>query len=305
MSSLTNEKFNSALQKGRRIRRIKEWAVFSGYLTPSLLGVSIFFFIPLIIILVKSFQKSVISTDFVGLDNYIDVLSNKAFLLATKNTLIFSAIAVPLAIVLGLLLAILLNSKIPKKSFFRSALLSPLIVPVASIVLIWQVIFSYSGSLNSFLGNFGIDKIDWMKSDASIVVILLLFLWKNLGYNMVLFLCGLNGVPKELLESAKMDGAGRIKRFFAISMPYLYPTIFFVGIMSLVNSFKVFREIYLLTGSYPYDSLYMLQHFMNNAFQNLDYQKLFPAAIVMCIAMVIIVGILFFFESKLSERVEE
>ena len=122
---------------------------------------------------------------------------------------------------------------------------------------------------------------------------------------MVLFLSALNNVPEELLDSAKIDGAGSVKRFLHVSLVYLYPTIFFVGIMSLINSFKIFREVYLLTGSHPYDALYLLQHFMNNAFQALNYQKLFAAAIIMCIAMIIIVGGLFLAEDKLGGEVEE
>ena len=116
-----------------------------------------------------------------------------------------------------------------------------MMVPVASIVLIWQVMFSYNGALNTYMGWFGIDKIDWMKSDWSRLVILILFLWKNLGYNMVLFISAISAVPQEQLESAKMDGANSVRRFFSIKLPYLWPTIFFVGIMSLINSFKIFR----------------------------------------------------------------
>jgi multiple sugar transport system permease protein len=288
---------------GRRKRR--EWLVSTAYLSPSLAGVVLFFFLPLIMILVTSTQKSVTNSDFVGFDNYSAVLGNQAFILATKNTFLFSALAVPLAVILALLLALLLNTEIPGRSWFRSVFLNPMMVPVASIVLIWQVFFSFNGTLNSFLGGFGIEKIDWMKSDWSRLVILLLFLWKNLGYNMVLFLSALNNVPVELQDSAKIDGAGSVKRFFHVSMVYLYPTIFFVGIMSLINSFKIFREVYLLTGAHPVDALYLLQHFMNNAFAKLDYQKLSSAAIIMCVGMIIIVGILFLAENKLGRDVEE
>ena len=135
------------------------------------------------------------------------------------------------------------------------------------------------------------------------MVVVLLFLWKNLGYNMVLFLAALNSIPHEILESAEMDGAGPVKRFFAIKLHYLSPTIFFVGIMSLINSFKIFREVYLLTGDYP-NKLYFLQHFMNNKFTQLDYSMLSSGAIVMCIVMIIIVGGLFFAESKFDKDVE-
>lgn len=304
--SAAKPKSVSSLRKAGSMRRkAGEWMTHTAYLTPSLAGVMLFFFLPLIMIAYNSTMKSALNNEFVGLKNYTDVLNNKAFLLAGRNTLLFSALAVPLAVILALLLALLLNTNLPGRSWFRSVFLNPMMVPVASIVLIWQVVFSFNGTLNSFLGGFGLDKIDWMKSDWSRLVILLLFLWKNLGYNMVLFLSALNNVPAELLDSAKIDGANSIKRFTHVSLVYLSPTIFFVGIMSLINSFKIFREVYLLTGNYPYDALYLLQHFMNNAFRDLDYQKLSSAAIIMCVAMIIIVGTLFLAESRIGKDVEE
>ena len=291
--------------RGRRKKSIREWFIFTGYLTPSLLGVLLFFFGPMLIVLVQSFQRSASNTEFVGVDNYVNVWHNQAFRSAAKNTLIFAGLAVPLAVLLSLLLALLLSAKLPGKSVFRSIMLNPMMVPVASIVLIWQVMFSYNGAMNTYLGWFGIDKIDWMKSNWSRLVILILFLWKNLGYNMVLFISAISAVPAEQLESAKMDGANSVRRFFSIKLPYLWPTIFFVGIMSLINSFKIFREVYLLTGDYPVNELYMLQHFMNNMFSHLDNAKLTSAAIIMCIAMIIIVGGLFIAESRLGKDTEE
>ena len=298
-----------ALQNKKKLhmrRKLGEWGLFTGYLTPSFLGVLLFFFLPLLMLLKTSFQKSSTNTDFVGTLNYERVLTNQAFKDASMNTLTFALMAVPLAVLLALLLAMLLNTGLPGKSAFRSILLNPMMVPVASIVLIWQVFFSYNGVVNGWTAKFfDADKVDWLKSGYAQVVILLMFLWKNLGYNMVLFLAALNNIPTEILESAMMDGAGSFKRFFSIKLYYLSPTIFFVAIMSLVNSFKIFREVYLLTGDYPYDSLYMLQHFMNNAFNKLDYSKLSAGAIIMTVVMGAIVGGLFFAESKLDSNIEE
>lgn len=295
----------SERKKSKRKRNIKEQIVFLAYLLPSLGGVILFFFWPMLMIFVRSFQRSATNSEFVGLENYERVLDNQAFITAGQNTLIFSGLSVPLAVVLALFLALILNTKLPGKSAFRSIFLNPMMVPVASIVLIWQVLFSYNGTLNTYLMPLGLEQIDWMKSDWARIVIMLLFLWKTIGYNMVLFLAALNNVPAELIDTSKIDGAGSIRRFFNISLVYLYPTIFFVGIMSLINSFKIFREIYLLTGDYPYDVLYMLQHFMNNAFRNLDYQRLASASIIMAIVMIGIVGILFLAEFKLGKGVEE
>jgi len=286
----------------RQLRKLK---IGSGlYLAPSLLGVLIFFVIPFIVIIYYSMVDNPISGNFVFLDNFKNVAQNTAFQKAVYNTLTFSAVAVPLAVVLSLMLAIVLESKLPFRSQFRTFFLSPMMVPVASVVLIWQVLFHYNGAVNDLLVSFGGSKIDWMKSEYSHVVIVILFLWKNLGYNMILFMAALSSIPKDILEVAKLESATSLQTFFYIKIRYLSSTILFVTIMSLISSFKVFREIYLLTGDYPYDTLYMLQHFMNNTFRSLDYQKLSAAAILMSIFMVIIIGILFLVENRFGKDVE-
>jgi multiple sugar transport system permease protein len=248
--------------------------------------------------------ESPMSHTFVWLQNFQGVLTNSSFIKAAQHTLTFSATAVPLAVALSMLLASLLESKIPGKSVFRTFFLSPLMVPVASIVLIWQVIFHYNGVLNEVLSGFGVLPIDWLKSRWSQGVVVLLFLWKNLGYNMILFMAAYNNMPSDLIEAAGVDGASRVYIFFRIKFRYLSPTILFVTILSLINSFKVFREIYMLAGDYPYDELYMLQHFMNNTFASLDYQKLSAAAVIMAIVMILIILVLFVTENWFGRDVE-
>ena len=171
-------------------------------------------------------------------------------------------------------------------------------------MLIWQVIFHYNGALNEVLANFGVGKIDWIKSDYALIMVVILFLWKNLGYNMILFMAALASIPKDILEVAKLESATPLQTFFHIKIRYLSSTILFVTIMSLINSFKVFREVYLLTGNYPYDSIYTLQHFMNNKFGTLDYQTLSAAAILMALVMIVIIGILFIAENRFGKDVE-
>jgi multiple sugar transport system permease protein len=178
-----------------------------------------------------------------------------------------------------------------------------MMVPVASVVLIWKVMFSQNGTVNEFLALFGIDKIDWLQSRYAIYVVVLLFLWKNLGYFMILFMAGLANIPKELLEVADVEGASERYKFFSIKLRYLSPTVLFVLILSLINSFKVFREIYLLTDDYPAE-LYMLQHFMNNTFRSLDYQKLSAAAVLMALVMIVLIRILFWIEDRFGKDVE-
>ena len=289
----------------RNKKRIwKERAGSALYIAPSLIGVLIFFILPFFVVIYYSLVDNPISNNFVFLDNFKNVLGNSSFRLAAMNTLKFSAVAVPLAVVLSLALAAVLDCKIPFKSQFRSFFLSPMMVPVASIVLIWQVLFHYNGVVNDLLANFGVEKIDWLKSEYGQIVVILLFLWKNLGYNMILFMAGIGSMPKDLIEVARLESASKWQIFIHIKMRYLSPTILFVTILSLINSFKVFREIYLLSGDYPYDSIYMLQHFMNNTFRNLDYQKLSAAAIIMSLVMVVIIGILFVAENHFGKDVE-
>ena len=274
------------------------------FLTPSLLGVLLFFIVPFFVIIYYALVDNPINHEFVFLDNFIDILQNTSFQQAAKNTAMFSLITVPIAIVVSLGMAILLEENIPMKSQFRTFFLSPMMVPVASIVLIWRVLFDYHGAINQFIGNLGVEPIDWFKSSYSQIVIVVLFLWKNLGYNMILFMAALNAIPKDVLEVATLESASGFQKFWYIKLRYLSPTILFVGILSLINSFKVFREVYLLTGDYPYDMLYMLQHFMNNTFRSLDYQKLSSAAILMAIVMNIVIGVLFFVEEKFGKDVE-
>lgn len=284
--------------------KLRSFAASLCYLGPSVLGVLIFFVIPFGVVVYYSFIKSPLNHEFVFLDNYRALFQNSAFRMAAKNTLSISAMAVPLAVILSLALAVMLEARIPLKSQFRTFFLSPMMVPVASVVLIWQVLFHYNGVVNEFLTSLSVDKIDWLKSSWSQFVVVVLYLWKNLGYFMILFMSALANIPKELLEVADVEGAGPVYKFFAIKLRYLSPTILFVTILSLINSFKVFREIYLLTGRYPYETLYTLQHFMNNTLGSLDYQKLSAAAVLMAIVMVVIIAVLFKIEDWFGKDVE-
>ena len=274
------------------------------FLSPSVIGVGVFFVLPFGVVVYYSLIDGIISRDFVWFDNFKKLVENPVFRLAAGNTLRFSAIAVPLAVVLAIVLALLLEARIPMKSYFRTFFLSPLMVPVASVVLVWQVLFSYNGTINVLIESFGVDRIDWLQSDYAPIVVVLLFLWKNLGYNMILFMAGLANIPKELLEVADVEGAGELYKFFHIKLRYLSPTVLFVTILSLINSFKVFREVYLLTGNYPFQALYTLQHFMNNMFGGFDYPRLSAAAVLMAGALVVIIAVLFAVENWFGKDVE-
>jgi len=275
------------------------------FLIPSAIGMLLFYILPYFVIIAYSMADSPVNLEFVGFENFARLLKNSAFRQAAANTLRFSLTAVPLAVILSLLLAIVLERNIPYKSNLRTIFLSPMMVPVASIILIWQVMFHYHGAANELLAIFGAAPIDWLKSDFSQIVVVLLFVWKNLGYNMILFMAALSNIPHDVIEVATLEGASKFTIFMKIKLRYLSSTILFVTLMSLINSFKIFREVYLLTGDYPYDTLYMLQHFMNNMFKGLDYTRLSAAAIILTVVMVVIIGLLFLADNKIEEDIEE
>ena len=277
----------------------------SVFLTPSFLGVMLFFILPFLVVIYYALIDNPTTANFVGFANFERLFSNNAFRLALKNTGMFSLTAVPLVVVIALALAVLLEANVPYKSTFRTIFLSPMIVPAASIILIWQVLFDYNGVVNEIVGLFGADPVEWLKSDFGYLVVVLLFLWKNIGYNMIMFMSALSAIQQGILEVAMLDGCGTVRRFFTIKLRYLSSTISYVTIMSLINSFKIFREIYLLTGDYPYDTMYTLQHFMNNTFGNYDYQKLSSAAIVLCAVMIVIIGILLWVDNRIGKGIEE
>ncbi len=301
MKEKNTVKKSNRISKRTRMEQIKSGL----FLAPSFIGVMLFFVIPFGVVVYYSLLENPISKVFVGLQNFQKIVVNKAFVTAATNTFRFSIIAVPLSVVIALLLAIMLDEKIPFHTQFRTFFLSPMMVPVASIVLIWQVLFHQNGAVNDILLKFfDFKPIDWLKSDQGYIVIVVLFLWKNLGYNMILFMASLASIPKDIIEVARLESANSFQIFFKIKVRYLSSTFMFVTIMSLISSFKVFREVYLLTGDYPYGSMYMLQTYMNNTFRSLDYQKLSSAAVLMSIVMVFIIGIMFLAENAFGKDVE-
>lgn len=291
----------------KKIKRIEEIVMklarkeaVEGYVfaLPSIAGFVVFFAAPFIISLYYCFTKGISGISFVGFDNFRELLASNSFRLAAVNTLKFNGVSVPLIMLVSLICAIFLNGKIKNVSFFRTFFILPLVIPTASVILVWQIFFDDYGVINSFFSSIGIQNVEWLNSGWAFYILVLLYIWKNCGYNMILFLAGLNSIPREYYESAQIDGAGRFICFRYITLPYLIPTGFFVLIISIINSFKVFREAYMLGGSYPYSDIYMLQHFMNNNFASLNYQRLSTASFLMMIVIVALTAILFRVESR-------
>lgn len=253
------------------------------FLAPSLCGVTLFVLAPFAETVRRSFCDT-LGRQAVGLANYQSVLQNAAFRLAVRNTVRFTAVCVPLLLGLSLLLALALRSR-PLRGTrwaqrYRTTFLLPMAIPVASIALLWQVLFAQNGLLNTLLGT----HCNFLGSDAAFWVLIATYVWKNAGYTSVLWSGGLDAIPKELYEAAAVDGAGAVRRFAAVTWPQLGPTLAGTGILSLLNTGKVFREAYLVAGAYPPQSIYLLQHLFNNWFLALDLPRLCAAAVLVALA---------------------
>lgn len=283
----------------KHILRNKENLAAYLFLLPSLLGVSIFVLLPFIDSVRRSFFEAM-SGKFVGLANYQTILHNQAFIMAAGNTARFIAVCVPLLLGVSLLLAVLLQSLKGEWSGLKAVFLVPMSIPVASIVLLWRVLFHEKGLLNGLLFSIFQISYDFMNSEKAMGVLVFTYIWKNAGYDMVLWLAGLSAIPKELYEAAQMDGAGAAAKLRYIILPSLLPTVFITTVLSMVNTFKVFREAYLIAGNYPDESIYMLQHIFNNWFITLDIQKMCAGAVFMAAAVILFLSVM----TKISAKYE-
>ena len=262
------------------------------FILPSFVGVCVFWLISYVDVIRRSFFGTV-SGKFTGIQNYQNLFSNQAFLLAGKNTIRFFGICIPLLVGLSLLLAVCLNSLKEKgKQLLKTAFLLPMAIPVATVVLLWKALFNGHGFLNHILSFFSIKGTDWLNTDASFAVLVISYIWRNLGYDVVLWLAGLMAIPQSLYEAAKTDGAGAWKCFTRITVPNLLPSLFTIVVLSLLNGFKVFREAYLVAGDYPQEKMYLLQHVFNNWYRDLAIDKMSAGAVVTGAVSMILIHLL-------------
>ena len=260
----------------RKIGRKWAGAVF---LVPSLLGVLLFVILPFGDVVRRSFMTAV-TKEAAGVKNYKIVFTNSAFLLAVKNTLKFTLVCIPLMVALGLAIALAMGS-IRHMQAVKSLYLFPLAMPMAAVAVVWKMVFYEKGFLNKYLEQFGIGGgVDYIGSGAAFYVLAGTYIWKNLGYTIVLWLAGIMGVNGDMMEAARVDGAGKMQRFWYVLLPNLKGSLYIIVVISFLNSFKIYREAYLVAGAYPHDSIYMLQHLFNNWFVNLDLDKMAAAAVV-------------------------
>ena len=259
--------------------RKKEARAAAWFLAPSLLGIAVLVLIPFLETVRRSFFNDP-GTRFLGLGNYRAVLDNAAFRLAAVNTGKFLLLSIPALMVK------------PAQKWFRTGFLLPLAIPVTSVSILWQVVFADNGLANGLLSGIGAEPVSFMGSTAAFSVLLFTFLWKNSGYHMVLWLSGMDGIPRELYEAARLDGAGQWQQLLHITLPNLLPTVGMLTVIALINTFKVFREAWLVAGNYPHDSMYLLQHLFQNWFRSLDLGRLCAGAVMMALVLLCLIGIL-------------
>lgn len=269
----------------------KQIIIYWSFLLPNLFGVLYFSLIPMMQVLFRSFQ-SAIGGRWVGIQNYVTVMGNAAFQRAIANTGKFTAVCIPLLIVISLALAVLLYSIPVVGSALRSIFLMPMAVPAASVVLVWKALFHKKGLINGALLALGGRGVDWMGSGAAFWMLVISYLWKNLGYTMVLWMAGLAGIPESVYEAAQVDGANALQTFLHITLPNLRGSAYTIIVLSLLNSFKVFREAWLVAGDYPHESMYLLQHLYNNWFRELDFDKIAAASVMTSVVVFILIGFL-------------
>lgn len=266
------------------------------YLAPGLLGLLAFYVAPFLWGIWFSLTDGTIDNKFVGFDNYLRVWQNEIFQLGLRNTLELSLLCTPVIFLLSFLLATLLRQRTACDGFVRNALLMPYLMPSSALLIIWLLIFDYGGVVNRALTALGLERVFWLEGGALRTPIVLLYIWKNVGFSVVIFTAALQAVPQALYEYASLEGAGYLKRELYITLPQILPTAFLVLVLAMVNAFKIFKEVYFIGGAYPDESVYTLQHYMNNKFAQLDYQDVTTAAY--SFAVIVIVLFLLMYRTK-------
>lgn len=283
---------------GKNKKKKRVWP----FLAASLAGTFLFYCIPLADVVRRS-VKNPGGTSVVGLHNYEAVWINESFRLAAANTARFVLTGVPLLLGISLLLAVWLRGKKGMGgTVLRVLFLLPMVLPVSSLAFVWKLFFHTNGIWNHMMADIGGDTVGFFTSDAAFGVLIFTYLWRNLGYAMILWMAAMEGIPKEVYEAAQVDGAGRGRLFLNITLPQLKPAAFTIIILSLLNSFKVFRDAYLISGDYPHASIYLLQHVLNNWFVKMEFGKMTAAAVMVALVISILAGGLHYGLSKQEKQ---
>ena len=192
--------------------------------------------------------------------------------------------------------------RVGSNAIFTSVFVFPLILPIASVVLFFQIIFAGDGVVNQILAAMGFSVTNWLYSDSAFTVLVILYIWKNCGYNIILFLAALNSIPREYYEVFSLESKSVFKRLRYVTIPLMSQYVFFILCISVINTFKSFREAFILCGDYPHTSIYMIQHFMSNNIRNLNYPRLSVAAVIVFLVIIMLIVLFFRFRTHAGER---
>jgi multiple sugar transport system permease protein len=281
------------------------------FLAPALIPIFIFFFVPALAAFALSFTDfdiyALSNTDyarFVGLRNYFQLLNDPLFWKAMANTLYYVLVGGPLSIAASLGTALLVNSKLIRfQGVLRAVYFAPVVTTLVAVAVVWRFMYHPRfGLLNYALGFFGVDPIDWLGDPAwAMPAIILMSIWKNFGYNMIIFVAGLQSIPGQLYEAARMDGASAWQQFTSITLPMLAPTTVFVSIIAMIGNFQLFTEPYVMTQGGPVNStlsIVLLMYQQGFRWWNLGYS----AAIAFVLFGFILLGSLL--QAKWQKRSE-
>ncbi|HEX5724009.1 MAG TPA: sugar ABC transporter permease [Longimicrobiaceae bacterium] len=231
------------------------------FLAPALVLIGLFFFLPVLAALALSFTDFDIyavgdagNARFVGLRNYAQLLDTPLFWQALRNTFYFALVGGPLSIAASLAAALLLNARLVRfKTFFRTVYFAPFVTTLVAVAIVWRYLYhTRYGLLNYLLDGVGLGPVDWLGDPRwAMPAVILMAVWKNFGYNMLIFIAGLQAIPEELYEAARIDGAGALQRFRHVTLPQLGPTLLFVGVITMIGYFQLFVEPYVMTMGGP------------------------------------------------------
>ncbi|MBQ8073434.1 MAG: sugar ABC transporter permease [Clostridia bacterium] len=268
------------------------------FLLPGLAGILLFYVVPFFGGVWYSLTDGSFENAFVGFDNYLKVWQNPMFQLGLRNTMELSAICAPSLFLLSFLLSLILNRIRPAGRLFRSTVLLPYLMPSSAVLIIWLLWFDYGGPVNHLITLLGGQRVAWLQGSELRVPVVLLFLWKNLGFCVIIFLAALQAIPASLYEYAELEGASFGRQAFSITLPLIVPSAFLVFILSFVNAFRIFKEVYFIGGAYPEEPLYTLQNYMNNMYGKLNYQNVTTAAYSFAVIVFALFGLLFFLQHR-------
>lgn len=270
------------------------------FLLPSFSGILLFYIIPFFHSFYYTFTQGITDVKFVGLHNFTDLIQNPTFMLAVKNTLIFMGAGIPILLAISTLLSLCVKDSLFQ--LLNTGYLIPHVLPISALILGWQFLLKEDGILSSVLTSLGFSPVNFLSDKYAMSIILMIYVWKNIGYISILISSSITTIPKEYYEVFYLDSKSNVKLTWYVIIPQILPMLFFSLIISIMNSFKIFKEIYVLYGAVPPKNIYMLQHFMNNNFAKLNYQRLTTAAFLLISILSILIYLFLYAQHRLTNR---